>query len=867
MSPVGCSSSAGQKAELVLFLFHCLICAFMWALSPALTVGKGCEDTVPAAPTMTPLCKLPEESDASMRARLFTSLSQSFPHSQLYKALHGEADLVLNGADNNGDSEDDDDSLYGDHLSNSCFASLRMDRRDSDDFDDDLRSLEWLQSEDLLKNIGGEILDREDGDNSPAPGEQKENQDMKPELALLQGAVAHQPPHLPYMPQKHVNSKPPYSFSCLIFMAVEASPQKRLPVKDIYNWILTQFPYFQNAPTGWKNSVRHNLSLNKCFKKVEKDKGQSIGKGSLWCIDPAYRPNLLQALRKTPYHPYHQLQMTSTQPQNYMLYQSLPGSGRTVLPLTQRPVPNTVSPHLFPFLSRRLAQTSFDVDNEMKDVAQTLVALKGSIKKELPDNSANEDIGPTWRHHKRSYSSSASQHRPTSPVIVTNHPSLDHAYSSSRLLEDDAPSQSSSSSSSIDEEYDFGDADEECESDYESPMEWDSDAKDEVDGDIPGVPSTNSSRKGKLKIVEHEADKEIEDDEQKKLHEGASALLNLAGFLLDQSRERAGSVATSPGRDQRGAPGRAGPRQRKQIFNKGQATKKISQDKEVEEVVKKTPSKSKRKNAGNNAKYDNDDYTLGKANKTSVKSRRLSATESAKQRKAQAIKSPNGKAGRKVSKTLPKVKSPSGRVSSSHKAVKKKASDSKKLKLSKAFGKKTSNLNSSDGPVEENKKLKTSLTKTDILKNGVSKRAALSVSKRVQEENKVSVKEATVPNTPPLSSADNNNESPKSSMTTASGGAKSDGASALLAHNNNNVTNNNNNISKSTEVPDKAGLPNASGDAPVQIKCEQTADHLKEGQNLSSRLTPPPAASLSVIGKSHKSPHFTRFSKKKSALS
>jgi forkhead box protein N len=38
---------------------------------------------------------------------------------------------------------------------------------------------------------------------------------------------------------------------------------------------------------------------------------QSIGKGSLWCIDPDYRPNLLQALRKTPYHPYHQLQMMS----------------------------------------------------------------------------------------------------------------------------------------------------------------------------------------------------------------------------------------------------------------------------------------------------------------------------------------------------------------------------------------------------------------------------------------------------------------------------------------------------------------------------------------------------------------------------
>ena len=50
---------------------------------------------------------------------------------------------------------------------------------------------------------------------------------------------------------------------------------------------------------------------------------QSIGKGSLWCIDPDYRPNLLQALRKTPYHPYHQLQM---------LAHATPSAGYTILP-------------------------------------------------------------------------------------------------------------------------------------------------------------------------------------------------------------------------------------------------------------------------------------------------------------------------------------------------------------------------------------------------------------------------------------------------------------------------------------------------------------------------------------------------------
>ena len=64
--------------------------------------------------------------------------------------------------------------------------------------------------------------------------------------------------------------KPPLSFACMIFMAIESSPTKTLPVKDVYDWIMWKFPYYQCAAGGWKNSIRHNLSLNKCFKKVDR---------------------------------------------------------------------------------------------------------------------------------------------------------------------------------------------------------------------------------------------------------------------------------------------------------------------------------------------------------------------------------------------------------------------------------------------------------------------------------------------------------------------------------------------------------------------------------------------------------------------
>ncbi|KAL4225068.1 Forkhead box protein M1 [Mactra antiquata] len=74
--------------------------------------------------------------------------------------------------------------------------------------------------------------------------------------------------------------RPPFSYMAMIQMALTSREDRKMMLKEICQWIEDTFPYYRHtAKRGWRNSIRHNLSLYNIFERESTKRH-----GSYWTI-------------------------------------------------------------------------------------------------------------------------------------------------------------------------------------------------------------------------------------------------------------------------------------------------------------------------------------------------------------------------------------------------------------------------------------------------------------------------------------------------------------------------------------------------------------------------------------------------------
>lgn len=151
----------------------------------------------------------------------------------------------------------------------------------SENLDDSLTSLQWLQEFSILGASGGQhvsassqhhghFFGQQLGAEAPAsplagdpasigmpltPGKPTAAAFCRvPSLSPLPSLVAHGhcPDEVDY--KTNPNIKPPYSYATLICMAMQASKKTKITLSCIYKWITDNFCYFRHADPTWQVS-------------------------------------------------------------------------------------------------------------------------------------------------------------------------------------------------------------------------------------------------------------------------------------------------------------------------------------------------------------------------------------------------------------------------------------------------------------------------------------------------------------------------------------------------------------------------------------------------------------------------------------
>ncbi|KAI3344041.1 fork head domain-containing protein [Ustulina deusta] len=283
---------------------------------------------------------------------------------------------------------------------------------------------------------------------APAPPDYKRPGTPPSTKSRVPASQAKTPAHNPVSSQddidlakdenKHI--KPHYSYAQLITQAIISAPGEKLNLAGIYSYIIENYAYYRHQqPSGWQNSIRHNLSLNKAFSKAPRSTDEP-GKGMKWEVVPEHRSEMVRTCWRggrgghrgssVPSSPSQPSQMTYITSGPKDMANKEPGSTRkrkAVSPATSPPPRTSLMQSQVTPDRRLLATNLHDVSplprgnkrlqqsSSFADIPQSPPALSSSY---LPDEGASFVTPAPQRLHPRlappSTAQRPSQHMPTS---------------------------------------------------------------------------------------------------------------------------------------------------------------------------------------------------------------------------------------------------------------------------------------------------------------------------------------------------------------------------------------------------------------------------------------------------------------------
>ncbi|KAL5508381.1 FHL1 [Sanghuangporus vaninii] len=139
-----------------------------------------------------------------------------------------------------------------------------------------------------------DLPSNEEGEGQPLETEKDESSAVsKPSNKKRKKPGDIRPPPPAVMPPR-----PQFTYAQLCYRAITALDGKAT-LQEICNWISESYEWYRlNEGSGWESSIRHNLSSNRAFKKMERCAGER-GKGFFWSVDPRFEHTVKDQEGKT----------------------------------------------------------------------------------------------------------------------------------------------------------------------------------------------------------------------------------------------------------------------------------------------------------------------------------------------------------------------------------------------------------------------------------------------------------------------------------------------------------------------------------------------------------------------------------------